>query len=160
MLNKAQIIGHLGRDPEARYMPNGNAVSNFSIATTEKWKDKQTGEQKEATEWHRVVAYGRLAEVCNEYLAKGALVFVEGRIKTRKWTDQAGVEKYTTEIHIDEMKMLGGTKRESGGDHGTDTDRRAPARPSYAPAANAARQPAAAGGGASGFDDMDDDIPF
>lgn len=108
MLNQAQIIGFLGKDPEIRHMQNGNAVASFSIATTEKWKDKNTGEAKEQTEWHRISAFDKLAEIIGEYLKKGSLVYVCGKIKTRKYTDKDGVEKYATEIHASNMKMLGG----------------------------------------------------
>lgn len=108
MLNQAQIIGHLGRDPETRYLPSGDAVSSFSIATTEKWKDKQSGEQKEATEWHRISAFGKLAEIIEKYVRKGSLVYVAGKIITRKWTDKDGIERYSTEIKADTLKMLGG----------------------------------------------------
>ena len=135
MLNNAQIIGHLGRDPEVRYMPNGDAVASFSIATTEKWKDKQTGEFKEQTEWHRISAFGKLAEIVERFLQKGSLVYVSGKIVTRKYTDKDGVEKYTTEIRANEMKMLGG--KASG-------DRQDAPKPSPA----------------GSIDDMDDDIPF
>lgn len=108
MLNNAQIIGHLGKDPETRYLPSGEAVCNFSVATTEKWKDKATGEQKEATEWHRISTFGKLAEICGQWLHKGSLVWVQGKITTRKWTDKDGIERYSTEIRADSMKMLGG----------------------------------------------------
>lgn len=108
MLNQAQIIGFLGKDPEIRHMQNGNAVASFSIATTEKWKDKNTGEAKEQTEWHRISAFDKLAEIIGEYLKKGSLVYVCGKIKTRKYTDKDGFEKYATEIHASNMKMLGG----------------------------------------------------
>jgi single-strand DNA-binding protein len=107
-VNKVQIIGNLGRDPETRYMPSGDAMTNIAVATTDKWKDKQSGEQKEATEWHRVAFFGKLAEIAGQYLKKGSQVYVEGRLKTRKWTDKDGVEKYTTEIIADTMQMLGG----------------------------------------------------
>jgi single-strand DNA-binding protein len=117
-LNKAMLIGHLGADPEMRYLPDGTAVANIRIATTESWKDKSTGEKKEATEWHRVNFFGRLAEVVGEYLKKGSLVYVEGKITTRKYTDKEGVEKYSTEIRADQMRMLGG-KQDGGGDSGT-----------------------------------------
>lgn len=110
-VNLAILIGNLGHDPELKYMPNGDAVCNISIATTETWKDKTSGEQKEATEWHRVTFFRRLAEVAGQYLKKGSQVYIEGRIKTRKWQDKDGVDRYTTEIHANEMKMLG--KRES-----------------------------------------------
>ena len=106
MLNNAQIIGHLGRDPEVRYLPGGEAVANFSIATTEKWKDKATGEQREATEWHRVVLYKRLAEIAGQHLRKGTLVYIEGHLQTRKWTGKDGIERHTTEIVGDELRML------------------------------------------------------
>ena len=110
-VNRAILIGNLGNDPELKYMPNGDAVCNISIATTETWKDKTSGEQKEATEWHRVTFFRRLAEIAGQYLKKGSQVYIEGRIKTRKWQDKDGVDRYTTEIHANEMKMLG--KRES-----------------------------------------------
>lgn len=108
MLNQAQIIGHLGKDPDVRYMPNGDPVTTFSVATTDKWKDKASGQLKEATEWHRIVAYGRLAEICGEYLRKGSLAFVQGKIATKKWTDKEGIERYTTEIRAESLRMLSG----------------------------------------------------
>ena len=108
MLNQVQIIGHLGRDPEVRQFPNGGSVANLAIATTEKWKDKNTGDQKEATEWHRVTVFERLADICGQYLHKGSLIYISGKIKTRKYQDKDGVEKFATEIHANEMKMLGG----------------------------------------------------
>lgn len=136
MLNEAKIIGHLGRDPESKTLPGGDTVTNFSIATTEKWKDKNTGEAKEATEWHRISMFGKLADIAAKYLKKGSLVYVSGKLVTRKYTDANGVEKYSTEIKADTMKMLGG---------------KADALPADAPAAAApATRPAA----------MDDDIPF
>ena len=147
MLNQAQIIGHLGKDPEIRYLPSGEAVANFSIATTEKWKDKNSGEQREETEWHRISVFGRLAEIVGEYLKKGSLVFIQGKIKTRKYTDKDGAERYATEIRAETMKMLGGRDSNQGG---------APAQ-RQAPAASPRPAPAPA---PSGFDDMDDDIPF
>jgi len=151
MLNQAQIIGHLGKDPEVRYLPNGNAVSNFSIATTEKWKDKTSGEAKEQTEWHRVTVFDKLAEIVGQYLKKGSLVYVCGKIKTRKYTDKDGTEKYTTEIHASEMKMLGG--RESSDGQQPPQQQR--------PAQQPARAPAPSKPVSSGFDDMgDDEIPF
>ena len=100
-LNKVQIIGNCGQDPEVRYMPNGNAVANLTLATSEKWKDKNTGEPKEETEWHRIVVFGKLAEIIGEYIRKGSKLYIEGKLKTRKWTDQQGQEKYTTEIVVD-----------------------------------------------------------
>lgn len=147
MLNQIQIIGHLGKDPEVRYLPSGDAVCNFSIATTEKWKDKATGEAKEQTEWHRVSTFGKLAEICSQYLKKGSLAFVQGKIQTRKYTDKDGVEKFSTEIKADTMKMLGGKPE------GPDV------RPAQAPrqAPDAKQQTPAT---PSGFDDMDDDIPY
>lgn len=138
-VNKAIIVGNLGRDPEVRTFPNGDRVANVTIATTDKWKDKQTGEQKEATEWHRVVFIGRLAEVVSEYLKKGSQVYVEGSIRTRKWTDKDGTEKYSTEIRADQMRMLGSRE----------------AQPSSQP--RSAQKPAPKA--ISGFDDMDDDFP-
>jgi single-strand DNA-binding protein len=107
MLNAVQLIGHLGADPEIRYGASGKAVCTMSVATSESWKDKSTGDKREETEWHRVVCYDRLAEICAEYLKKGALIYLSGRLKTRKWTDQNGVERWTTEIVGNEMKMLG-----------------------------------------------------
>jgi len=115
-VNKVILVGNLGQDPEVRYMPNGGAVANITLATSESWRDKQTGETKEKTEWHRVVLFGKLAEVAGEYLRKGSQVYIEGALQTRKWTDQAGVEKYTTEIVVNvggTMQMLGG--RQGGG---------------------------------------------
>lgn len=129
MLNQAQIIGHLGKDPETRYLPSGEAVTNFSIATTEKWKDKATGEQKEATEWHRINTFGKLAEICGQYLKKGSLAFIQGKIVTRKWTDKDGIERYSTEIKADTMKMMGGKPE---GDHQS-SHRQAPAQSQAAP---------------------------
>lgn len=146
MLNQAQIIGHLGKDPETRYLPSGEAVCNFSIATTEKWKDKNTGEQKEATEWHRISTFGKLAEICGQYLKKGSQAFVQGKMVTRKYTDKDGIERFVTEIRGETMKMLGG--REQG--ERTSAPPQRQQRPTSAPAAAAPQ----------GFDDMDDDIPF
>jgi single-strand DNA-binding protein len=107
-VNKVIIVGNLGKDPEGRYMPNGKAVCNFSVATTDSWKDKQTGDQREQTEWHNVVMYERLAEVATEYLKKGAQVYIEGKLRTRKWQDKEGRDRYTTEINASDMQMLGG----------------------------------------------------
>ena len=115
-VNKVILVGNLGQDPEVRFMPNGGAVANFTLATSESWRDKQTGENKENTEWHRVVLFGKLAEVAGEYLRKGSQVYIEGQLRTRKWTDQAGAEKYTTEVVVNvggTMQMLGG--RQGGG---------------------------------------------
>lgn len=111
-LNKAIIIGNLGRDPETRYLADGSAVTNFSVATTETWKDKASGEKKEATEWHRINTFGKLAEICAQYLKKGSMVYIEGKINTRKWKDKEGNDKYTTEIRADQMTMLGGKASE------------------------------------------------
>lgn len=106
-VNRVTIVGNLGRDPELRTFPSGDQVANVTVATTDKWKDKQSGEMKEATEWHRIVFNGRLAEIAGQYLRKGSQVYVEGSLRTRKWTDQSGVEKYSTEIRADQMQMLG-----------------------------------------------------
>jgi single-strand DNA-binding protein len=163
-VNKVIIVGNLGKDPEMRSFPSGDQVANVTIATTDKWKDKQSGEMKEATEWHRVVFNGRLAEIVGQYLRKGSQVYVEGSLRTRKWTDQSGVEKYTTEIRADQMQMLG-SRQGMGGPGGQDdgggyeAPRQAAAPPARAPAA-APRQAPAPSKAASGFDDMDDDIPF
>jgi len=145
-VNKVILVGNLGKDPEIRYLPNGEAVSNCTIATTDSWKDKTSGEKKEATEWHRVVFYRRLAEIAGQYLKKGSQVFIEGSLKTRKWTDKEGHERYTTEIVADAMQMLG--SRQGGGDSTSSLPRSAGSAPA----------PAAAGG--SGFEDMENDIPF
>ncbi|HEY8606955.1 MAG TPA: single-stranded DNA-binding protein [Noviherbaspirillum sp.] len=163
-VNKVIIVGNLGRDPETRYMPNGDAVTNVAVATTESWKDKNTGEKKELTEWHRITFYRKLAEIAGQYLKKGSQVYVEGRLQTRKWTDKDGVERYTTEIIADTMQMLG-SRQGMGGGAGAG----APMDDDYGSAAPAPRQ--GGGGGGSGgarsaprpapnFSDMDDDIPF
>ena len=157
-LNKVQIIGNLGRDPEVRYTPNGNAVCNVSVATTRQWKNKESGDKQEETEWHRVVFYDRLAEIAGEYLKKGRPVYVEGRLKTRKWTDKDGVEKYTTEIVADQMQLLGSREGMGGGDEGGGGGGYGRERPAARPASPAASKPAAKSG--TGFEDMDDDIPF
>jgi single-strand DNA-binding protein len=161
-VNKVILVGNLGADPETRYLPSGDAVSNIRLATTDRYKDKASGEMKEATEWHRVSFFGRLAEVVSEYLKKGSSVYIEGRIRTRKYTDQAGVEKYSTEIVADQMQMLGGRlpadRSESSGDSFDSQDRQRSANrtPASRPVQNhAARVPA--GGG---FDEESDDIPF
>jgi len=159
-VNKVILIGNLGRDPEVRYAPSGSAICNVTIATSRQWKNKDSGERQEETEWHRVVFYDRLAEIAGEYLKKGKSVYVEGRLKTRKWTDKDGVEKYTTEIIAQEMTMLGG--REGGGGGGMSDE--GGAAPAQRPAAAPARGPAPGGKAPAksntGFDDMDDDIPF
>jgi single-strand DNA-binding protein len=149
-VNKVIIVGNLGRDPEVRYMPSGDAVTNIAVATTERYKDKQSGEQKEITEWHRIVFFNRLAEVAGEYLKKGSSVYVEGRLTTRKWTDKDGIERYTTEIKADSMQMLGGRSSAGGGSEPYDAP--AASRPASTPAAS---KPAPAT-----MDDLDDDIPF
>ena len=169
-VNKVIIVGNLGRDPEMRAFPSGDQVANVTVATTDKWKDKQTGEMREATEWHRVVFNGRLAEIAGQYLRKGSQVYVEGSLRTRKWTDQSGVEKYSTEIRADQMQMLGsrqGMGQPAGDDDGGYESAPPPRRPApatrQAPAvapAPAQRPPAPAPKASSGFDDMDDDIPF
>jgi single-strand DNA-binding protein len=155
-VNKVIIIGNLGRDPESRTFPSGDMVTNVTIATTDKWKDKQTGEAKEATEWHRVTFNGRLAEVVNEYLRKGSQVYVEGSIRSRKYTDKDSIERTVTEIRADTMRMLG-SPPQSG-------DRQAPApQRQAAPARQPQRQAPARSqpvGGDTGFDDFDSDIPF
>jgi single-strand DNA-binding protein len=152
-VNKVILVGNLGKDPETRYMPSGSAVTNLTLATSESWKDKQTGENQERTEWHKVAMFGKLAEIAAEYLRKGSQVYIEGKLRTRKWQDKEGKDRWTTEIVADEMNMLGG----KGG--GASAGERAPAG-------------AAGGGGSSGGGraavndsggppgDFDDDIPF
>jgi single-strand DNA-binding protein len=172
-VNKVILVGNLGRDPEIRYMPSGEPVANITIATSSKYKSK-TGEMVEETEWHRVTFFGKLADIVGQYLKKGRSVYIEGRIKTRKYTDKDGVEKYATDIIANEMQMLGtreGMGEPSGGDEGGygassggstggggggGYSRPAPAARAAAPAPRQAPAPRAA----SGFDDMDDDIPF
>ena len=149
-VNKVISIGNLGKDPETRYLPSGEAVTSFSIATSETWKDKTSGEKKEATEWHRISAFGKLAEICGEYLRKGSPVYIEGSLRTRKWQDKEGQDRYTTEIRADQMRMLG--SRGEGGGGGM-------REPAAAPSGgSASKAPAKKSGGS--FDDMDDDIPF
>jgi single-strand DNA-binding protein len=188
-VNKVIVVGNLGRDPEMRTFPSGDQVANVTVATTDRWKDKQSGEMREATEWHRIVFNGRLAEIAGQYLRKGSQVYVEGSLRTRKWTDKDGIEKYTTEIRADQMQMLGSRQGQGGPSGGPEDDGGysqggggggggysqggnggggggggggyAP----RAPAAAAPRAPAAAprqapAKSSSGFDDMDDDIPF
>jgi single-strand DNA-binding protein len=163
-VNKVILIGNLGKDPEVRYAPSGSAIANVTIATSRNWKDKTSGERQEETEWHRVVFYDRLAEIAGEYLKKGKSVYIEGRLKTRKWTDKEGVEKYTTEIIAQEMTMLGGREGGGGGMGGGDDmgggEQRAPAPQRSAPAPRSAPASKPAAKSATGFDDMDDDIPF
>ncbi|HYQ92991.1 MAG TPA: single-stranded DNA-binding protein [Candidatus Competibacteraceae bacterium] len=159
-VNKVILIGHLGKDPEVRYMPNGGAVANVTVATNDVWKDKQTGEQQERTEWHNVVFFGRLAEIAGEYLRKGRQIYVEGSLRTRKWQDKNGQDRYTTEIVASDMKMLG--SREGGGGSAAfevresrQAQRPASAAPGTGPA------PAPAPGAGPGMDnEFDDDIPF
>lgn len=139
-LNSVQLIGRLGQDPESRAMPNGNAVANLSIATSETWKDKQTGEKKERTEWHRICLFGRIAEVATEYLSKGDLVYIGGSLRTRKWTDKQGVERYSTEIMGSELKMLHTKGRQGSG--------------------ASANKPTAQSQESAPPQDFDDDIPF
>ncbi|WP_244814487.1 single-stranded DNA-binding protein [Caballeronia sp. Lep1P3] len=174
-VNKVILVGNLGADPETRYLPSGDAVANIRLATTDRYKDKASGEMKELTEWHRVAFFGRLAEIVNEYLKKGSSVYIEGRIRTRKWTDQAGQERYSTEIVADQMQMLGGRGGAGAGDDGG-YSRSAPMdrsgggsrAPSGAVGGRAGGSGGGSGGGSSrpsapaggGFDDMDDDIPF
>jgi single-strand DNA-binding protein len=156
-VNKVILVGNLGRDPETRYMPNGEAVTNVTIATTETWKDRNTGERQEKTEWHRVTFYRRLAEIAGEYLKKGSQVYVEGRLETRKWTDKEGKDRYTTEIIASEMKMLG-SRAGAGAPTYDASDDAATSRPAARPAAGtAAKAPAR---NPAGIADMDDDIPF
>ncbi|UZD55153.1 single-stranded DNA-binding protein [Caldimonas aquatica] len=163
-VNKVILIGNLGRDPEVRYTPNGSAVCNISLATTRNWKNRDTGERQEETEWHRVVFYDRLAEIAGEYLKKGRSVYVEGRLKTRKWQGQDGKDNYTTEIIAEQMQLLGSREGMGGGAAGDEggysrephegggAGRSTPAasRPASKPAPKSS----------TGFDDMDDDIPF
>lgn len=146
-INKVILVGHLGRDPEVRYTPSGSAVANVSIATSDSWKDKNTGEQHDRTEWHRVVFFNRLAEIVGEYLKKGAQVYVEGRLQTRKWQDKEGNDKYTTEIVANEMQMLGSRGSSDAAEFNQDS---AAAPQAAAPATTATAT----------ADDFDDDIPF
>ena len=140
-INKVIIVGNLGADPETRYMPSGSAVTNLSVATSEQWKDKQSGEQKERTEWHKVAMFNRLAEIAAEYLRKGSQVYIEGKLRTRKWQDRDGNDRWTTEIIADEMQMLGG--RGGGGS--------APMSSDSGPSGGPPQSPP---------DDFEDDIPF
>ncbi len=175
-VNKVILIGNLGKDPETRYAPSGDAICNITLATTDNWRDKATGEKREATEWHRVVFFGKLAEIAGQYLRKGSQVYVEGSLRTRKWQDKDGQDRYTTEIRADEMKMLGSRQGMGGGD--------APARNegSYGGGGGGSRDAGGYGGGGGGygggapapsappapkkpaggggFGDFDDDIPF
>ncbi|MBC7944105.1 MAG: single-stranded DNA-binding protein [Burkholderiales bacterium] len=152
-VNKVILVGNLGRDPETRYTTDNAAIANISVATTDTWKDK-SGEKQERTEWHRVVFFGKLAEIAGEYLKKGSQVYVEGSLRTRKWQDKEGQDKYTTEIVADRMQMLGG--RSGAGDRSFDSNAGESARPSSSAGASK-NKPATKSGG---FDDLDDDIPF
>lgn len=163
-VNKVILVGNLGGDPDVRYMPNGNAVTSVTLATTDTWKDKQTGQQQERTEWHRVVFFGRLAEVVGEYLRKGSQIYVEGALRTRKWQDQSGNDRYTTEVVVDmtgQMQMLGGSgnanqgQRQQPAQPQQQQPRRQP-DPAQAPGAQAQPRPQSS----PNFDDFDDDIPF
>lgn len=144
-VNKVIIVGNIGKDPETRYLPSGDAVTNIVVATSEKYKDKATSEMKEITEWHRISFFGKLAEIAGQYLKKGSAVYVEGKLRTRKWTDNAGVEKYSTDILADSMQMLGGRPMDSGSSEKVKND---------APSAMPPSSPSASLGA------MDDDIPF
>ena len=170
-VNKVILIGNLGKDPEVRYAPSGSAICNVAIATSRSWKDKTSGEKVEETEWHRVVMYDRLAEVAGQYLKKGKPVHIEGRLKTRKWTDKDGVERYSTEIIASEMTMLGSRDSDSEGQGSSPRAAPAPAqRQAAAPAQHRAPAPQPPQGGrssasgrapaAAGFDDLDEEIPF
>ena len=152
-INKVIIVGNVGQDPETRYMPSGSAVTNFTVATNESWKDKQTGEQKDRTEWHRVAMFNRLAEIAAEYLRKGSQVYIEGKLRTRKWQGQDGQDRYTTEIIADEMQMLGGRGGAGGGSFGGGQQGGGQqGGGQQGGGGNAPPQP--------GPDDFDDDIPF
>jgi single-strand DNA-binding protein len=163
MLNKVTLIGNLGADPEVRYMPSGGAVTNITLATTMRWKDKQSGERKDSTEWHRVVFFNRLAEIAGEYLKKGSQVYVEGRLQTRKWQGQDGQDRYTTEIIASEMHML---SSRSGGTASFSSEQPASySAPSAKPSGQASRPMPQSSPGSMpppppDYDDFDDDIPF
>jgi single-strand DNA-binding protein len=148
-INKVILIGHLGADPETRAMPSGMTVANLRLATSENWKDKQSGEQQERTEWHNVALFGRLGEIAGEYLRKGSQVYIEGRLRTRKWQDKSGVDRYTTEIVANDMQMIGG--RGGGGGGG---------QAASAPGGEARERPPAAEPAGAATEDFDDDIPF
>ena len=161
-VNKVILIGNVGQDPETRYMPNGKAVTNLRVATSESWKDKQTGEQREQTEWHTIVMYDRLAEIAAEYLKKGSQVYIEGKLRTRKWQDKEGRDRYTTEINANEMQMLGGrpggsTGGGGGGDFAGGESRSRPAPSSTSSAGGGSGRAPVSDSGPSEFDD---DIPF
>lgn len=151
-INKVIIVGNLGRDPETRYGTTGNCMTNIAVATTDKWKDKTSGEQMEATEWHRIAFFGKLAEIAGQYLKKGSQVYIEGKLRTRKYTDKEGVEKYTTEIIADTMQMLG--SRQGGGDGVGSSENAGPRNAAAVERSRPASKPE------PNFSDMDDDIPF
>jgi len=162
-VNKVILVGNLGNDPEVRYANNGNAIANISIATSESWKDRNTGEQQEKTEWHRVVMFGRLGEIAGEYLRKGSQVYIEGKLQTRKWQDQQGQDRYSTEVVANEMQMLGGRS----GEMGAGSSYQAPSQPQNQPqgqshqSAPAQNAPAASPNPSPApANDFDDDIPF
>ena len=168
-INKVILVGNLGQDPEVRYTANGAAVANITVATSEQWTDKQSGQKQEKTEWHRVVLFGRLGEIAGEYLRKGSQVYLEGKLQTRKWQDQNGQDRYTTEIVANEMQMLGGrggagggAADYNGGQNQNQDQNFGGGRPAAAPQGGGRQAPAPqqqpAGGG--NFDDFDDDIPF
>jgi len=162
MLNKVILIGNLGADPEMRYMPSGGAVATVNLATTMRWKDKQTGERRDATEWHRVIFFNRLAEIAGEYLKKGSQIYVEGRLQTRKWQGQDGQDRYTTEIVANEMHMLGsrsGGTASFGGDQ-PQSGYAPSSRPSSPSPRSDAPMPSGSTPPAPNYDDFDDDIPF
>jgi single-strand DNA-binding protein len=148
-INKVILIGHLGADPETRAMPSGMTVANLRLATSENWKDKQSGEQQERTEWHNVALFGRLGEIAGEYLRKGSQVYIEGRLRTRKWQDKSGVDRYTTEIVANDMQMIGGRGGGGGGQAA-----------SAAGSGEARERPPAAEPAGAATEDFDDDIPF
>ena len=164
-VNKVILVGNLGKDPDVRYLPDGGAVVNLALATSSSWKDKNTGEKREETEWHRVVIYGRLAEIAGEYCKKGRSVYIEGRLKTRKWQDQSGMDKYTTEIIADQMQLLGGREGGGGGGGssmgaGDDFDQSpAPSRNSGGSSMRSSA-PAPQRSAPQSVADLDDDIPF
>lgn len=154
-INKVILVGNVGIDPDVRYLPNGNAVTTLSIATSESWKDKQTGEKQERTEWHRVVCFNRLGEIAGEYVRKGSKLYVEGSLRTRKWQDQQGQDKYTTEIVASDIQML-----DSKGGSSPSYDDMGAAPQQYSQPQNARKQPAPAQAAQDAFDELDDDIPF
>ncbi|MFV1993516.1 MAG: single-stranded DNA-binding protein [Acidiferrobacterales bacterium] len=156
-VNKVILVGNLGRDPEVRYSANGQAIANVTIATTESWKDKNTGEKQEKTEWHRIVFFGRLGEIAGEYLKKGSQIYVEGRLQTRKWQDKEGKDRYTTEIVANEMQMLGSKGGAASGDYAGQSSSQSSSQPASQASGSAPAQPATQ---TSGADDFDDDIPF